>query len=201
LTFTEVSCPALILAAGASRRMGSIKALLEVEGRPLLLQALERLREAGAGPIWTVLGFHREVLEPLVSGAGGQVLVNQTPEEGQLSSLRTGLKTLDTGAPGVLVLPVDHGLVTVRTVQLILEAAREDPTRFAVPSFEGRRGHPTWFPRECFEELLDPALEGGARTVMRRRGEAIRHLVVADPGARLDLDTLEDWEASRTWRA
>lgn len=197
--------PGLVLAAGSSSRMGTVKALLEVRGEPLLLRAVRLLREAGAAPVVTVLGHHAERLRPLLEESGASWVANPDPDQGQLSSLLVGLEALEErvpgGAlPGFLLLPVDHALVQPATVVRVVEAVREDPTRFAVPSVAMRRGHPSWFPAEALPELRDPTLEGGARTVLRRRGEAVRHLVVEDPGARLDCDTPEDWEAARPWR-
>lgn len=195
----EAPLPAVVLAAGASRRMGRVKALLPVQGRPLLVHVLELLAGAGAAPVITVVGHHQEALVPLLEAHGAPWVANPEPDGGQLSSLRVGLAALPPGAPGFLLLPVDHGLVHPDTVRRVLAAARLDPALPAVPSVQGRRGHPTWFPAACIPELMDPALEGGARTVLRRQGARIRHLVVEDPGARLDLDTPEDWEAAR-WR-
>ena len=196
-----MSLPALVLAAGASRRMGAVKALLEVDGEPLVTRCVRLLRQAGADPVLVVLGHHAARLEGPVQVAGARGVANPDPDGDQLSSLLVGLEALPEGAPGVLVLPVDHGLVREATIQLVAEAARVDPTRVAVPSVDMRRGHPTWFPAGLFAELRDPALEGGARTVLRRQGEAIRHLVVEDPGAVQDLDTPGDWAASEGWRA
>lgn len=195
-----MTLPALVLAAGASFRMGTSKALLEVDGEPLIARCIRRLMAAGADPVLAVLGHGADRLRKPVEGAGASWVVNPDPEGDQLSSLRVGLAALPPGAPGVLVLPVDHGLVREATIRSVVEAARMDPTRPAVPSVDMRRGHPTWFPAELFGELMDPALEGGARTVLRRCGEAIRHLVVTDPGAVRDLDTPEDWAASEGWR-
>lgn len=196
-----MSFPALVLAAGASRRMKAVKALLEVDGEPLVARCVRLLSVAGAAPVVVVLGHHADLLRELVEAAGGRWVENPDPEGDQISSLRVGLEALPAGVPGVMVLPVDHGLVREATIQSVAEAARADPTRPAVPSVDMRRGHPTWFPADLFEELRDPALEGGARAVLRRRGDSIHHLVVDDPGAVRDLDTPGDWAASEGWRA
>lgn len=196
-----MSLPALVLAAGASSRMGRVKALLEVDGEPLVTRCVRLLRAAGAAPVLVVLGHHAARLRGPVEAAGAGAVENPDPEGDQLSSLRVGLGALPAGAPGVLVLPVDHGLVREATIRAVMAAAGEDPTRPAVPSVDMRRGHPTWFPAGLFGELVDPALEGGARTVLRRHARDLRHLVVDDPGAVRDLDTPEDWAAREGWSA
>jgi CTP:molybdopterin cytidylyltransferase MocA len=196
-----LSFPALVLAAGASRRMGAVKALLEVDGEPLLTRCVRLLSDAGADPVVVVLGHHADQLRGPAEAAGAACVRNPDQEGDQLSSLRVGLAALPDDAAGVMVLPVDHGLVREATILLVMEAARADPTRPAVPSVEMRRGHPTWFPAGLFGELEDPTLVGGARAVLRRRGDDIRHLVVDDPGAVRDLDTPGDWAASEGWRA
>ncbi len=179
--------------------MGKVKALLEFQGEPLIHRALRLLGQAGAHPLFVVLGHHGEHLEPLVKSTGASILWNLDPVGDQLSSLRLGLRALNPAAGGVLLLPVDHALVRSDTVKKVLDATEEEQDRAVVPSVSRRRGHPIWIPRRLFSDLLDPELEGGARTVFRTEGDRMHHIVVDDPGAIQDLDTPEDWAQAQEW--
>lgn len=183
----------MVLAAGRSSRMGAVKALLPMdEGRTALARILAVHAGAGFAPTLVVVGFHKDAVAAEATRRGARPVENPAPEGGQISSLRAGLRALDPGVPGVLVHPVDHPGVREETVVRLAAEIRDDPGRIVVTSLGGRRGHPTWFPAATFAELLDPALEGGARGVLRRDPLRVHHVVVDDPGVRIDLDTPAD---------
>jgi CTP:molybdopterin cytidylyltransferase MocA len=128
--------------------------------------------------------------------AGAVTLTNPDPGEGPITSLRVALETLGDGIDGMAVLPVDHPLVRPATVRALLEAFVESRAPVVLPTHEGERGHPGLFRRSVFPELLDPGLEGGARTVVHAH-LADAHLVpVDDPGVRADIDTPEAYRAA-----
>src|SRR5690606_16062661 len=99
--------------------------------------------------------------------AGATVLTNPDPGPGPLPSLRLALAALGSapgGEPDFLVwLPLDHPAVAPATVRALVDAARASGAPVTLPVHQGRRGHPAVFARPVFPELLDPALEGGAR--------------------------------------
>ncbi|NIQ60123.1 MAG: NTP transferase domain-containing protein, partial [Gammaproteobacteria bacterium] len=87
----------------------------------------------------------------------------------------------------------DHALVEARHVTELLAAAFEADAPLALPVYGDERGHPAFFRRELFDELLDPALEGGARTVVHRHLEGARLVAMNDPAVVMDIDTPEDY--------
>lgn len=190
--------PVLVLAAGRSRRMGQVKALLPFGGRTLLRGLLENLGGADLAPRVVVLGHHQDALAAELDRASGcfEALVrNPDPDRDQLSSIQVGLSALDSDALGFFLAPVDHGLVAPSTLVALAQEVRRDPNQIVVPSYRFRRGHPAWFPRETFPALR-ASRAGGARAVLRAFPR-IHHLVVEDPQVVEDLDTPEDLARAR----
>ena len=188
---------AVILAAGASERMGRPKALLPTgaEGGETFLERLVGVAErAGLEPIRVVAGEHLEEIAAALPRLASLLVRNPNPELGQLSSLRVGLRALPEGAEGAVVFLVDHPLVEESTVALLLERFRRSRLPIVIPSYGGRRGHPVLFGRAVFAELFAAPLREGARFVVRGRPELVDVVEVDDPGVLADIDTPEQYE-------
>lgn len=137
--------PAIVLAAGASRRMGRSKPLLRVGGRPCLERVLDAFREAGQGPLILVLGCRaREILGGIRQGRDIIPVVNGRWELGQTSSVKAGLRAAGATAPGCFVMPGDHPLLEAADVAALARRIGKPPGSrgIFVPSWRGRRGHP-----------------------------------------------------------
>jgi molybdenum cofactor cytidylyltransferase len=185
----------VVPSSGASTRMGRDKGLLEVEGRTFLCRTVEALAEGGCDPVLVVVADGEEALAEEAAKTGAVVLLNPDPGEGPITSLRIALAALDGCVRGVVYLPVDHPMVRRETVEELLQAASAGEAALTVPRFESKRGHPAVFDRSLFVELLDPELEGGAKTVVHRHlGDALL-VDVDDPGVVIDIDTPDAYEA------
>ncbi len=188
---------AVILAAGASERMGRPKALLPTgaEGGETFLERLVGVAErAGLEPVRVVAGEQLEEIAAAMPQLAKLLVRNPNPELGQLSSLRVGLRALPEGAEGAVVFLVDHPLVEESTVALLLERFRRSRRPIVIPSYEGRRGHPVLFGRAVFAEFFAAPLQEGARFVVRGRPELVDTVEVDDPGVLADIDTPEQYE-------
>lgn len=179
----------VILAGGASTRMGTPKALLAVGGETFLTRAVRTARAGGLDPLVVVTGpAHAEIVA--CHGELAPLLVrNPRPEEGQLSSLRVGLAALPPAVDAVVMLLVDHPLVQAETVRALLRARLARRTAIAVPVYARRRGHPVLFGREVFAELAAGPLEAGARAVVGADPARVVEVEVQDPGILTDVDT------------
>ncbi len=96
----RMSVAAIIVAAGSSSRLGQPKQLVLVDGEPLLQRAIRCAVEAGAEPVFVVLGAHRQDIQNAVDFGFARVLVNDDWEEGLASSIRTGMKAVDASTVG-----------------------------------------------------------------------------------------------------
>jgi molybdenum cofactor cytidylyltransferase len=180
-----VTVAGIILSAGESRRMGSPKALLELEGETFL-DRLTRLFGAVCDPVIVVLGHGPEAVRAGVRHPERARFV-QNPDYalGMFSSLQCGLRAVPAEAAGVLMTPVDHPAVEAGTIAALLA---EGNALIAVPVFKGHRGHPLYFRRELIAEFLALPPGSRARVVMERHASDIRYVETADPGIHSDID-------------
>lgn len=185
---------AVLLAAGEGRRMGGPKALLRIAGTTFLARAAALLGRPGVDSVVAVLGHEadRVAAEGRV-GAEVTLLVNPRYGEGMLTSVLRGLDEAEArGAQAILLHPVDHPLVDPGTVDRVV-AALESGAVIAVPSHEGRRGHPAGFASAAWPALRSAPAERGARAVLADHPEWVVH-VPGDPGCVAGIDTPEDYE-------
>ncbi len=182
----------LVLAGGAGRRVGGPKALLRLGPLSFAAHAAALLERPGVERVLLVLGHEaaRVELEAGLPERFGRVL-NPQPGQGMLSSLLCGLDAAERlGAGAVLVHPVDHPLVAPETVDRVV-AALQAGARVAVPSWDGRRGHPAGFARAAWEAVRAAPPEQGARAVLREHPGWVEH-VAGDPGCLAGIDTPAD---------
>ena len=177
----------VILAAGAGSRFGEPKAGAELHDGVRFVDAVaETARAAGAGPVIVVAppGLR------LPQGALG--VTNANPRGEQVQSLRLALAQLvNVPVGGALAWPVDHPFVTVDAVRAIMDAAKRTRAPIVLPVFEGRRGHPVYFSRDCWRDLAT-VREGGARAVVHARAADIVEVPVNNIGVVRDIDTRAD---------
>jgi molybdenum cofactor cytidylyltransferase len=184
----------ITLAAGDSERMGKPKALLKIGPLVFLETIFNLLEEAKYDPQIAVLGNDfKEIFQSLQKKRKILFLRNQFPEKGQLYSLQCGLKHVPGDVPGCLVVLVDHPLVSLTTYLSIHEAAQNFPYKIIIPVFEGKRGHPVYFGKKYFNDLLTAPLLEGARHVVQKNENGVLELPVDDPGVLVDIDTPEEY--------
>lgn len=187
--------PAIVLAAGASRRMGRAKALLPAGDRTFVRAILDALREGGISDAVVVVRPDDAATGKEVARAGfGRVAVNANAEAGQLTSLLAGLDAVEEGGrdvASVLVTLVDVPLVRAATIRVLCDRAAVSSAVVVRAVHRGRHGHPVIFKRDVFAALrrADPAI--GAKEVMR--SVPIEDVDAGDPGVVEDIDTPEDY--------
>lgn len=185
----------VILAAGASSRMGRRKPFLPIGGDTFLTRVCRTLLEAGTDDLVVVAGPEHAAVADAVRAAGlrARVVENARRDEGQLSSLLVGLAVADRpGVDAILVHLVDAPLVRPETVHAVLEAFRRTQAPIVRPEVGGRHGHPVLFSRRVFDDLrrADPAV--GAKAVVHAHAAEVCSVPVDDEGAWRDFDTPDD---------
>jgi molybdenum cofactor cytidylyltransferase len=186
---------AIILAAGASERMGYPKALLPYRGKPFLSGILDATFAAGIETSVVVLGYYADKIQQSLDLSRAIVAMNANLEAGPIGSIRAGIRALESHpVDGALIWPVDRPHVSVGTVSALLDAFRAGHQPIVLPLFRGRRGHPVIFAREVFHELLAAPDDQGARAVVRRSRARVVEVPVADSAVLEDLNTPEDYK-------
>lgn len=184
----------VILAAGASVRMGKPKALCDFDGTPCLRRVLDACK--GLGTPIVVLGAAREEIQKSVDLSRVMVVLNEEWESGQSASLKIGLATLPPSSEAFLMVPVDFPVVEREDVDRIEHAYRKnkDPKKaIFIPSYSLQRGHPILCRRSVVEEFLALGDDAPARTVVNQRPQRIRYVEFEKPYVLMDMDTPEDY--------
>jgi CTP:molybdopterin cytidylyltransferase MocA len=181
----------IILAAGASSRMGTPKALLDYRGESFVGR-LVRVLGKSCNPVIVVLGYNADALRQEVP-ADALVVVNPDPSRGQLSSLQAALSALPAKAEGFAFIPVDSPAVAEDTVASLARAfeQRSPSTLFVIPRQSGKRGHPVFAARPIAAELLALPPVSEAREVVHAHVDRTEYVDVEDSGIFADVDDPE----------
>lgn len=186
---------AIILAAGASERMGYPKALLPYRGRPFLEGILEACYAAGVEHRVVVLGHQADKILAAMDLSGVTVVRSEDLEAGPIGSVWAGLSALSAlPVDAVLVWPVDRPHVAVATVESLVDAFRSTHQPVVLPTWDGKRGHPVLFGRAVFAELLGAPRDEGARAVVHRDPARVAEVPVDDPTVLEDFNTPDDYK-------
>jgi len=190
-----VTATAVVLAAGAGRRLGGVaKALLDTGGATFLARIVATAIEAGAARAIVVVGApFAEAVAAEATRLGARVVVNPDPARGMASSVAAGFAALDAGNHALLW-PVDHPWVRASTVAALLAT----PAEITVPRHRGRGGHPAAVARTVWPALAAcGSRSDGARAILRDPQWRRVDLEVDDPGVLRDVDVPSDLAPAR----
>jgi molybdenum cofactor cytidylyltransferase len=184
------SVAAIVLAAGASRRLGQPKQLLMLGGEALLERAIRLAGEAGSAPVLTVLGANREVILAAIELNRAVPVINNDWKHGIATSIHAGLESLDAIAPhasAVLILSCDQPRLTATHLRELIEAfaAQAEPSIVA-SAYAGVAGIPAVFPRIVFPHLLALRGDQGARAILAQPPCPL--IAVPFSGGEVDID-------------
>jgi molybdenum cofactor cytidylyltransferase len=200
------SIAGVVLAAGASSRLGQPKQLLMFQGETLVARAVRAAAEAGCAPIVVIVGDNGEEIKQslairesriaspfgLEGAAGPRVVENAEWQRGMGTSIRRGLELLPKAVQAAVLLTCDQPFLDAAIVRQLI-AAREDTGKpIVASSYANTLGVPALFDWSCFDALLAlPDSAGAKALIFSRRAE-----VASIPFARgeIDIDTPEDWE-------
>jgi molybdenum cofactor cytidylyltransferase len=181
---------AVVLAAGASTRMGTHKLLLPVAGEPLVRRVVGAVAGAGFDEVLVVVGYEHEQVVAALEGMDVRHAVNPEYATGMGSSFRAAVEALPESEAAMFAL-ADQPLLTAGDYRRLLDAWRERPDGIVCGRYGDVTAPPHLFGRTYFPELA--ALVHGARPVLQRHAERTRVLQFP-PELLLDIDTPEDYE-------
>ena len=184
---------AVVLAAGASTRMGTHKLLLPLGGEPLMRRTVREVCDAGFDDVLVVLGAGHEQTQAALDGLAVRYAINADYESGMGSSFRTAIGRLPDSAAAMFAL-ADQPFVTTTEYRTVLDTYRDQAPAIISVRYGDVMAPPHLFQREFFPELAQ--LQHGARSLLERHRD--RATVLHFPAdLLLDIDTPEDYERAK----
>ena len=188
----------IILAAGNSTRMGKDNKLLRnVGGASLVRNTAIEMLSSDLDCCSIVLGYQSDKVAAVIKDLSINLILNPLWEEGQASSLKAALNSLDTSYSDLLVMLGDLPGVTSKHINKIIEEhllTNNRKSKITIPSFNGRKGNPVIWGRSFFPDLSNLQGDVGGRALFSQHPAAINLLDMEDPAVVTDTDTPEDFE-------
>jgi molybdenum cofactor cytidylyltransferase len=186
----------IILAAGASKRLGYNKLCVRIDGESVIRRTVRTFMEAGMKEITVVTGHERERIKGELAGMPVTFAHNPRHEDGMSASIKAAMAAV-TRSDLILVHLGDKPLVDHDTIRRVVEAVNGHEGGIVLPSYQGQKGHPVLVDvRRHLAGIKALAGEGGLRTLLAEKKEDIL-FVEGNEGSILDLDTEDDLNALR----
>lgn len=188
---------AVLLAAGLSRRMGQMKALLPWYGRPLIQYQIEQMKQANMDEIIVVLGYQAERLRNIISPLNVRTVINETYEGGKSSSIQKGVSSIQGEPKGILIAAIDQPVPST-VLRKMAKRLIETKTVAVIPTYGQKKGHPILFHGSLKAELISVQEETmGLRSVIHKFHDQITYLEVDDSSVLYNFNQPEDYVRNR----
>lgn len=186
----------IILAAGASSRLGRPKQQLLLQGGTLLQRAVRSAVASACQPVVVVLGANAETIAPSIASEQIHITQNNSWDQGMASSVKAGLQALlelEPNCSSVLLMLCDQPFVDTAVLHSLLEAHAISGNGIVACNYGHTLGAPVLFSAHYFKDLL--ALEGqeGARKLLHQYPEEVASVLF--PKGAIDIDTVSDYLA------
>ena len=188
---------AVILAAGGASRYGQLKQLLPWGTGTLLSQVVDTVLASKARPVVVVLGNQAQACLQAMGDRPVEIVVNELWSQGQSTSVRAGLATLPDNVSAAMFPLADAPMLTVATIDALIERYWRTFAPVVWPEHEGKRGNPVLFDRALFSQLNQLTEDTGGRSVLKSYSDQAERVSVPDVGILKDIDTPQDYEAYR----
>ena len=185
----------VLLAAGASVRLGRPKQLLQYHGQSLLKYCIQNARASNAQPVVVVLGANANGLQNETNERGIHVVVNEVWQEGMSSSIRSGIKTITQLTPeveGIILMVSDQPYVTITLINELIGVHEKSGKQIVACSYGDTFGPPAFFHHSLFDELLRLKGDIGARSIVQQHTDTVEVIPFAE--GTVDIDTEADYE-------
>jgi molybdenum cofactor cytidylyltransferase len=184
---------AIILAAGASTRLGQPKQLIKIDGETMLRRTTRLAIETGSSPVVAVLGRDAATLTRELDELPAFIVINHEWETGMASSLTRGLQAVLAANPdqtNVMVLVCDQPRLDASILRNLMASHAKGRSAITASRYHGTLGVPAIFSRAIFSELMQLTGDQGARRILQHHFEEVAS--VEFPGGEFDLDTADD---------
>jgi molybdenum cofactor cytidylyltransferase len=182
---------ALVLAAGQSRRMGTLnKLLIGIDGKPMVRHVAEAVLASQARPLIVVTGHEREKVEAALAGLPANFVFNPDYAEGLSTSVKRGLAALPVDIDGVAVCLGDMPKIRGAEIDRLISTFNPVEGRaICVPTRGGKRGNPVLLAKRLFSELANVSGDIGARELIAAHPELVTEIEMESDAVLTDIDT------------
>lgn len=186
---------AVVLAAGASRRMeGKNKLLLDVGGKPMVRRTVETVLAFGAVETVIVTGHDANAVGAALADLPVTLVHNRDHQHGQPTSVAAGVRALRKAVDAVMVILGDQPLLTVDDLRALVTAYQDlDGRSILIPEHDGKRGNPIVFAARHIPEVVHGGVRIGCRHLIETHGDAVARIAMASEAFTVDCDTPEDY--------
>ena len=189
------SIAVIIIAAGASRRMGQPKQLLPYKGQTLLSYITKCAIASSCNPVRVILGANAEKIEPEIVSLPIQIIKNNKWDEGISSSIRCGISYIQKqylNLDGVVFLTCDQPFVSAELIEQLINTHNSTNKPIIASQYGGTLGIPALFSRTFFSALMKLQGDRGAKRIINKYPDLV--YVIDFPQGKIDLDTLENYQ-------
>jgi molybdenum cofactor cytidylyltransferase len=193
----QSSIAIIILAAGASTRMGRPKQLLEYNGRSLIQHTVEVAKASVCHPIIVVLGAYAERIKPEIATLSVEAIENSFWHQGMSTSIRIGIETLNKSnckAEAAILMLCDQLFVSPCLIERLIEVYRTTSAPIVASEYAQIIGVPALFDRTLFSQLTSLNGDAGARKIIQKYIRQVAR--VSFPEGIIDLDTPQDYSSA-----
>ncbi len=180
---------AILLAAGEARRMGRLKQLMSFGSSTMVEQTIDNLLASRVSEVIVVLGYKAEEVMKRISGKPVKIVVNPVYSQGMGTSIAAGLKMVDSQAGAVMLALADQPFVDSPTIDRLIAEFQAGDQGIAIPTYQGRRGHPIIFSIKYKAPLSGLTSDIGGREIIREHPEDVLEVAVDCEGIITDIDT------------
>ena len=188
---------AIVLAAGASRRMGRPKQLLAFGRSTMLGEVVEPLLLSRVQEVVVVLGHRAEEVRSSIVSSPVRVAINPEPDRGMFSSVQCGLGAVSSDADAFLIALGDQPFLRPERIDALIRAFQGHSLGIVVPTWRGRRGHPILLDAAYAPEIMGMGTGSTVRDLVRGHAEDILEVSVRTDDVLRDIDTPEEYEEAR----
>ena len=186
---------AILLAAGESKRMGEPKQLMPLGKHTLLEQAIDNLLNSSVDETIVVVGHKAEEITKAIATRPVKIMLNHNYRQGMSTSIIAGLILIDPKSQAVILALGDQPLVASQTINQLIDAFNSHNKGIAVPTYQGRRGHPIIFDIKYKAELFKLKGDIGGREIIRNHSKDVLKVAVDSESVVSDIDTQEDYQS------
>ena len=181
----------LILAAGSSSRMGTIKQILPFKSTTLLGWSLKVAKQSKANAVFCVLGANKNAIENKIQADGTTIITNTNYKNGLSTSIVTGIQQVEKGFDSALLILADQPNITSSYLNELIKVSQENPEKIIASNYNEKVGVPAIFPKIYFNDLKMLKGDSGAKIFILKN---ISRVIKMPPTNLIDIDTIKDYK-------